>query len=110
VEAIEKQILLPVPPDEAWDLVADLGGWFGADVDGAVELGEIVRIGGRRAVIERVDEPSRLRFRWLGEDPSRVDITLDPKPDGTTVHVIERRIEPAVTPEPQIGFEALART
>jgi hypothetical protein len=110
MESVERTISLPTPPDEAWQLVVDLGQWFASDVTGHVALGEVPRIDGRRAVIERMDELSRLTFRWLGEDPSRVDITLSEAEDGTIVSVIETRIEAAVTPTPEIGFKALART
>jgi len=108
VETVEREIALPASPDEAWSSVTDLGLWFGSDVDGEVALGEVVRIGERRAVIERVDEPQRLTFRWLGEDPSRVDITLEPNEGGTIVRVSETRIESAVSPTPRIGFKALS--
>jgi hypothetical protein len=50
-------------------------------------------------------------FRWLptDDDPSsRVIIDVEPLGDDSLVRVTERRIEPAVTHSPQIGFEALA--
>jgi uncharacterized protein YndB with AHSA1/START domain len=107
MESVERDILLPAPPDEAWRLVCDLGDWFASDITGEIALGEVVRTDGRRAVVERVDPPHRLTFRYLGEDPSRVDITLEGTPDGTLVRVTETRIEPAVTPKPEIGFAKL---
>jgi hypothetical protein len=109
MESVEREVTLPVGPAAAWEWVADLGDWFNAPIEGDVALGEVVRIGGRRAVVERVDEPQRLTLRWLGDDPSRVDITLEPDEDGTRVHIEETRIEPGVTPRPEIGF-ALAKT
>jgi len=113
VEYVEREITLPGDPEAAWESVADLEGWFATEVEGEIALGEVVRIDGRRAVIERLDAPERLTFRWLGTDPSRVDIALEPDPatpNGTVVHIEETRIEPAVTPTPEIGFKALART
>ncbi len=110
VESVERQSSLPAPVDEAWQLVTDLESWFDADVEGEVALGEVVRIGGRRAVIERIDEGVRLTFRWLGEDPSRVDIELEPSGDETTVRIKETRIESAVTPVPEIGFATAGST
>jgi uncharacterized protein YndB with AHSA1/START domain len=109
VESVKREITLPASPEEAWDFVTDLGAWFDGAVEGNLAPGEPVHIGERRAVIERLDEPSRLTFRWLGEDPSRVDITLEPTDDGTEIRVTETRIESAVTPTPQIGFKALAK-
>jgi hypothetical protein len=110
MESVERAVTLPASPDEAWQLVRDLGAWFGPDVEGEVAPGGVVRVGGRRAIVERMDEPERLTFRWLDDDPSRVDITLEPDGDETIVHIEETRIEPAVTPKQEIGFKALART
>jgi len=110
VERVERESTLPGPPDDAWGTIVDLEAWFASEVDGVVELGEVVRIDGRRAVVERIDVGRRLTFRWLGSDPSRVDITLGPEKRGTVVHIEETRIEAAVTPTQEIGFKALART
>ena len=106
---MEREITLPASPNDAWSFVTDLGAWFGSEVEGEVAPGEVIHIGDRRAVVERVDEPLRLTFRFIGTDPSRVEIRLEDEPDGTTVHVTETRIESAVTPTPQIGFKALSR-
>src|SRR5438067_9222543 len=57
METVEREVVLPAPPDDVWDLVTELGAWFGTEVEGDVEVGEVVRIGGRRALIERVNEP-----------------------------------------------------
>jgi hypothetical protein len=109
VESVEREITLSAAPDEAWDRVIDLGDWFATEVSGEIALGEVVRIDGRRAVVERLDEPKRLTFRWLGPDPSRVDITLEELPNETLIRVTETRIEPAVTPTQEIGFKAMAK-
>ena len=113
VESVERETFVPASPEDAWDSVADLGGWLGAPVRGDVVPGEVIRLEPpdgvpRRAVVERVEPPRRLVFRWL-DDPSRVDISLEPIPDGTLVRVVEQRIEPAVDPERKMGFEALVR-
>ncbi len=109
MESVEREITLQTAPDEAWERVLDLGDWFASEVSGEIALGEVVRIDGRRAVIERLDEPQRLTFRWLGTDPSRVDIALEELPDETLIRVIETRIEPAVSPTQEIGFKAMAK-
>lgn len=116
---VEREIVLPASQKDVWEEVIDpsrLGEWFGADVDGELSEGELVRFatpdGERRVVVERVEPPRRLVFRWLptlDEAPSRVEIVIDEVPDGSVVHVIERRISPAVTPQPEIGFRALAK-
>jgi len=120
VTDVEREVVLPASPQDVWDEVIDpdrLGEWFGADVDGELAEGEPVRFtspagGERRAVVERVEPPRRLVFRWLptsDEPASRVEITIDEIPDGAVVHVVERRISSAVTPTPEIGFRPLAR-
>jgi uncharacterized protein YndB with AHSA1/START domain len=116
VEDVEREIVLDAPPDEVWEALTDaerFGEWFGSEVDRDPEAGEVIRFktgdSERRALVERVEEPSRLTFRWLDEPPSRVDITIEEIPDGSVVRVVERRIDAAVTPTPRIGFRALAR-
>ncbi|HYZ93756.1 MAG TPA: SRPBCC domain-containing protein [Actinomycetota bacterium] len=109
---VEREVILPATPAQVWEEFADperLGEWFGAEVDGEIAEGEILRFDGERAVVERADPARRLTFRYLGDDTSRVDITIDEIPDGSIVRVVERRIESAVTPRPQIGFKALAK-
>jgi uncharacterized protein YndB with AHSA1/START domain len=117
VSEIEREVVLPASPGEVWEAVTDpdrLGEWFGADVDGEPEPGEVLRFKSpegeeRRALVERVEPSRRLTFRWLEEPPSRVDITIEEVPDGSVLRVVERRIEAAVTATPRIGFRALAR-
>jgi uncharacterized protein YndB with AHSA1/START domain len=120
VSDVEREVPLPATPDEVWEELSDparLGDWFGADVDGEVSAGEPLKFTSpdgteRRAVVERAEPSRRLTFRYLpddGEEASRVDITIDEIPDGTVLRVVERRIESAVSPKPQIGFKALAR-
>ena len=109
---VAREVAVPAPPGEVWEELIDpqrLGEWFGAEVEGEVGEGELVRFDERRAVVERVEAPRRLVFRWLptiDEAPSRVEIEIDEIPDGSIVRVIERRISPAVSPEPEIGFLA----
>lgn len=117
-----REIDLDAYPAEVWEAVTSpdqLAEWFAADVEGEVVPGEVLRFTApdgteRRALVERVDEPRELIFRWLPgstdeEPPSRVDITINETEDGSVLRVVERRIEAAVTPVQQIGFKALAR-
>lgn len=120
MESVTREVFLDADPAEVWEAVTSpeqLADWFGASPEGEMAPGELVRFtspGGveRRAVIERVDEPRELIFRWLptaDEPPSRVDITIEGTDDGSVLRVVERLFEAAVTPVPQIGFKALAR-
>jgi uncharacterized protein YndB with AHSA1/START domain len=120
MESVVREVFLDADPSEVWDAVTSpeqLEEWFGAEPQGEIAPGELVRFTTpdgveRRAVIERMDEPRELIFRWLptaDEPPSRVDITIDETADGSILRVVERRFEAAVTPVPQIGFKALAR-
>jgi uncharacterized protein YndB with AHSA1/START domain len=115
MDDVTREVVLDVPPDEVWEAVVSpdqLADWFGADVDGELAAGEVVRFTSpdgtvRRALIERKDEPRELRWRWLPsatEPPSRVDITIDPCGDGSVLRVTEWRFEARVE-----GFRPLAR-
>jgi uncharacterized protein YndB with AHSA1/START domain len=92
---IERDIVLPVPVEEAWDALTDpdrLEEWFANDVElepvpggRAVfrwDDGEV-----RHAVVETVEEPERLVLRW--EDDGLVELELGEHPAGTRVHVRE---------------------
>ena len=103
--AVRREIVLPVDPDRAWELITDpreLEGWLADDVELEPEEGGEVRVGwddGERRVglVEEVDEGRRLVFVW-GEQPSRVVWTIDPVPDGTRFVVTERTLAPVVGP------------
>lgn len=120
MESVSREVFLDAEPADVWDAVTSpeqLAGWFGAQPDGEIAPGELVRFRSpdgteRRAVIERMDEPRELTFRWLptaDEPPSRVDITIDGTEQGSILRVVEWRFEAAVSPVPEIGFRALAR-
>ena len=103
--AVRREVVLPVEPERAWELITDAGeleGWLADDVELEPEEGGEVRVawddGERRdGVVEQVDEGRRLVFVW-GEEPSRVEWTLDPVPDGTRFVVVERTLSPVVGP------------
>jgi uncharacterized protein YndB with AHSA1/START domain len=102
---VRREVVLPVEPERAWELITDpdeLEGWLADDVDLEPEEGGEVRVawddGERRdGVVEQVDEGRRLVFVW-GEEPSRVEWTLDPAPGGTRFVVVERSLSPVVGP------------
>jgi uncharacterized protein YndB with AHSA1/START domain len=92
---IEREIVLPVSPDEAWEALTEpeqLEEWFANDVEldprpggrGVFRWddGEV-----RRAVVETVEEAERLVLRW--DDDGVVELTLTDAVGGTAVHVRE---------------------
>lgn len=95
------EILVPASPDEAWEAITDperLGEWLGQDAELELEPGgdlaiEVEGEGQRRGFFEEVDAPRRLVFWWAAgdEESSRVEIDLEPEPDGTRVRVVESR-------------------
>jgi uncharacterized protein YndB with AHSA1/START domain len=103
--SVRREVVLPVPPEELWPSLTEpgrLAEWFAPDVeiDARPGGGAVFRWedGARRAVIEEVDAPRRLSFRWAevgagGEaDRSRVEFTLDEVAEGTRLRVVETGI------------------
>jgi len=114
-DRIERELVLAVPRERVWAALtepAHLGAWFGtsAEVDlrpgGALTfIWEATDAAGgarhvNRAIIEVVDRPQRLVFRWrpfggydtlpLTEGPvTRVEFILDEHPQGTRLQVVE---------------------
>src|SRR5215210_191109 len=103
--SVRREVVLPVEPERAWELITDPGeleGWLADDVELEPEEGGGVRVGWengerREGVVEQVDEGRRLVFVW-GQRPSRVEWTLDPVPGGTRFVVVERSLAPVVGP------------
>ncbi len=103
--SISREVVLPVPPEELWPALTEaerLAEWFapGVRID-ARPGGDAVfswEDGARRAVIEEVEAPRRLSFRWAeaGEegdvDQSRVEFTLDEVSGGTRLRVVETAV------------------
>src|SRR5262245_66577161 len=108
MEAIEREVVLPASLEEVWPAVSQseqISAWFGA----VAQLD--LRPGGRGVfrwpdgterpvLVEEVEPPRRLAFRWLpfqrdaveGVVPlpsTRVEITLHPVPGGTRGRVVE---------------------
>jgi uncharacterized protein YndB with AHSA1/START domain len=97
---VRRSVLIPAGPSEVWDALVDpsrLEDWFADEVEG----GELVpgadvafrwddgceRVG----VVEEVDEPRRLAFRWaeLGGEETSVEFELAREGAGTRVTVVE---------------------
>ncbi|MGZ4431868.1 MAG: SRPBCC family protein [Gaiellales bacterium] len=109
---VEREVTLPVGPEEAWELVTDpdhLERWFAPEVDlRPVEGSEVVirwEDQERRGTVEHVQAPRRIAIRWESDPPTMVEIILEPAPGGTRIGVVERelpRVE-AIAAEPLPG-------
>lgn len=111
---VERRVVLAAETADAWAAVLDFSGWFCDTADvGEVKPGARVEFSWsdgttRAAVFEEVDGPRFLAFRWLpfarlqdGEavrrPQARVEITLSPVEGGIEMHVVERRMDVALT-------------
>ena len=103
---VRRETVLPVPQEEAWSVVTEpehLCEWLATEVEIDLRPGGDVVFrwedgGERRGVVESVEELERVAFRWQASDdsddplrslPTRVEICLDPVPEGTRLTVVE---------------------
>jgi uncharacterized protein YndB with AHSA1/START domain len=89
---VNREIVLPVPRERAWELVTDedeLREWLADDVEFEAEEGAPLYADEREGVVEWVEPGERVVFSW-GE--SIVEWRLDDHPDGTRFTVTEHRI------------------
>lgn len=105
---VERSIVLDAPPEEVWHaLTCDdlLEEWLGDEVTldpcegGAIEVSDGTDV--RHGVVDHIDEPRRLSFRWWREDEDAraVDLRVIALPDGRTrLRVVESREAPVVGP------------
>jgi uncharacterized protein YndB with AHSA1/START domain len=110
-DTIEREVLLPVNPEEAWEAITDpdeLEAWFADEVE-ALDLRPGGRAafrwegGEREAVVEKVDPGRRLAFRWDHGDAAPdeagpgtlVELVLVPEPAGTRLIVTESGFDAA---------------
>ena len=73
---VNREIVLPVPRERAWELItepSELEGWLADD---------------REGVVEQVSDGERIVFRW---GDSRVEWILEDHPAGTRFLVTEHR-------------------
>lgn len=88
-DSVMRSIVLPVPPEQAWDALtrpSELAEWLADEVvcDDDLEVGAEALLRwddgqARRAVVEEAEEPKRLAFSWRGaseDDETRVEFTL----------------------------------
>jgi uncharacterized protein YndB with AHSA1/START domain len=99
-ESVEREVLLPVPVEEAWEAVTEpeeLEEWLADEVELDLEEGGAARFRWddgteRTGTVELVAAPVRLAFRWDdgGEQgESFVELTLIPVDEGTRLRVVE---------------------
>jgi uncharacterized protein YndB with AHSA1/START domain len=116
-DRIEREIVIAAPVEQVWAVLtepAHIGSWFGNGTPARVDLrpgGRIVYDHGHGdlpAVIEQVEAPRFLSYRWAivgepGQEPTQenstlIEYTLTPDGDHTRLHVAES------------GFEEVAQT
>jgi uncharacterized protein YndB with AHSA1/START domain len=99
---VSRSIVLPVPPEDAWDALTrpgELAEWLADEVvcDDDLEEGSQALLrwddGQERvAVVEAAEQPRRLTFRWRAEgtdDETLVEFQLVELPEGTLLTVSE---------------------
>ncbi len=100
-QVVTRSVFIPAPAEEVWDaLVAPsrLEEWLADEVEAAefVPDAEVVFRweDGREVhgVVEEVDAPQRLAFRWAGVDGAETQVAFDLREEaaGTRVTVVER--------------------
>jgi uncharacterized protein YndB with AHSA1/START domain len=114
MQAVERSVEIPAPAEDVWEQVL-AGDWLGDEAqidprpggDGFVlDRGEV-----RHVVVEQLDAPHRLVYRWWPLTPdgvgmaSRVAIELEPEEQHTRVVVIEA---PLTAPAPLPSSEPMA--
>jgi uncharacterized protein YndB with AHSA1/START domain len=93
-DILHRELDVPCGVDEAWVHVTDPT-WLGeeGELDVVVGAEGWVRSDGdtRFLVVEEVDETRRLVYRWASfrDEPSRVEIELEPLPSGTRISISE---------------------
>ena len=101
--SVRREVVLPVDPERAWELITEpeeLEGWLADEVELEPEEGGDVHVtfedGEQRwGTVEEVEPERRLAFRW---GDSRVEWTLEPTVGGTRLVVVERSLAPVVGP------------
>ena len=93
---VNREVVLPVPRERAWELItepSELEGWLADEVDFEPAQDAPLRVaweGGesREGIVEEVADGERIVFRW---GDSRVEWALEDHPDGTRFLVTEHR-------------------
>jgi uncharacterized protein YndB with AHSA1/START domain len=88
---VNREIVLPVPRERAWELItepSELEEWLGEEVEFEAEVDAPVRVDEREGVVEEVADGERIVFTW---GDSRVEWILEDHPAGTRFLVTEHR-------------------
>jgi len=112
-ERIERELLLPAPREQVWEVVTGAG-WLADEVKLDLVPGGEALFRSSEAVksgwIEEASPPARLAFWWATpDDPAtRVELTLEPAGDAVTrLRVVETRpldvLDLVGTPLPGVG-------
>jgi uncharacterized protein YndB with AHSA1/START domain len=96
VPVVNREVVLPVPRERAWELItepSELEGWLADEVEFSPEEDAPVRTvsddgEAREGVVEEVADGERIVFTW---GDSRVEWALEDDPGGTRFRVIEHR-------------------
>lgn len=97
-DILHRELDIPCDVEEAWAHVTDPS-WLGeeGELDAVVGAEGWVTSEGdtRYLVVEEVEEAHRLVFRWASfrDEPSRVEIGLEPLPAGTRVVISESPLQ-----------------
>ncbi len=93
-EILHREVELPCSVDEAWAHVTNPS-WLGEDGtldvtpggEGWVSDGDTTHF----VLVEEVDEAERFVYRWASfdDEPTRVEITLEPSETGTRISISE---------------------
>jgi uncharacterized protein YndB with AHSA1/START domain len=93
---VNREVVLPVPRERAWELItepSELEGWLADEVELEPEEDAPLRVAWvsgeeREGVVEEVADGERIVFRW---GDSRVEWILEDHPAGTRLMVTEHR-------------------
>jgi uncharacterized protein YndB with AHSA1/START domain len=96
VPVVNREVVLPVPRERAWELItepSELEGWLADEVEFEPAEDAPLRVAWdsgeeREGVVEEVADGERIVFRW---GDSRVEWILEDHPAGTRLVVIEHR-------------------
>ena len=103
---VRREVIFPEEAGEVWQALTDperLADWFANEVELDVAPGGEGTFrwddgSFRHARVERVDEERSFEFLWWDDEtaPTRVEIELEPCPDGTRVSVVESTSAPGI--------------
>jgi len=105
---VTRDIVLPLGPDEAWEVLTDPEAWLAESADLEIVPGAEGTLDERRTIVEEVAPGERLTFWWGdGSDLlTRVELTLVEVRGGTRVRVVESgpAVGPVASALPRMGM------